>query len=68
MDATSLAAVAAAVLCILYWVRSRNARSMFPPGPPGWPVIGNLLDMPKSFEWVKYKEWGDRYSCVRDLH
>lgn len=55
------AATAAAALLLLNWARSRNARSKFPPGPPGWPVIGNLFDIPKSSEWVKYKEWCDRY-------
>ncbi|KAJ8518596.1 hypothetical protein ONZ45_g4351 [Pleurotus djamor] len=28
-----------------------------PPGPKRLPLIGNLLDIPKDFEWVTYRKW-----------
>ncbi|KAF8884723.1 cytochrome P450 [Gymnopilus junonius] len=28
-----------------------------PPGPKGLPLIGNLRDMPTSFEWQTYHKW-----------
>lgn len=33
-----------------------------PPGPKGWPVIGNLLNMPTEFEWKTYHEWCKKFS------
>ena len=28
-----------------------------PPGPKGLPILGNLFQLPKSFEWVTYHRW-----------
>jgi hypothetical protein len=33
----------------------------YPPGPPGWPLIGNLLDMPHIKPWLTFTEWGKKY-------
>ncbi|KAG2356989.1 cytochrome P450 [Suillus spraguei] len=30
----------------------------YPPGPPGWPLIGNILDMPHIKPWLIFTEWG----------
>ena len=32
-----------------------------PLGPEGFPVIGNLLDMPSNREWITHAEWKDKY-------
>ena len=32
-----------------------------PPGPKGYPLIGNLFDMPAQKSWVVYDEWGKIY-------
>ncbi|KAF8817026.1 cytochrome P450 [Phlegmacium glaucopus] len=32
-----------------------------PPGPSRLPLLGNLLDMPTSQEWVTFAEWGKKW-------
>lgn len=36
----------------------------YPPGPPGLPLLGNVLDMPNHHEWYKFAEWGQQYGKV----
>jgi hypothetical protein len=31
-----------------------------PPGPRGYPIIGNLLDL-RSEQWIKFAEWRNKY-------
>jgi hypothetical protein len=31
-----------------------------PPGPPGYPIIGNLFDM-RDEQWLKFTEWRKKY-------
>ena len=32
-----------------------------PPGPRGLPLLGNVLDMPRSHEWLTFAKWADRW-------
>lgn len=32
-----------------------------PPGPKGLPLVGNMLDMPSSEEWVTFSRCGEKY-------
>jgi hypothetical protein len=35
-----------------------------PPGPKGYPLIGNLFDMPVDKPWVAYDEWRKTYGKI----
>lgn len=61
--------VAVSGLILAYWAFSKSPqRKSLPPGPPAWPIIGNLLDIPKDFGWFKYKEWSEQYGACGSNH
>ncbi|KAG2370126.1 cytochrome P450 [Suillus spraguei] len=39
----------------------------YPPGPPGWPLIGNILDMPHIKPWLIFTEWGKKYGHISHI-
>ncbi|KAH8118942.1 cytochrome P450 [Phellopilus nigrolimitatus] len=43
----------------------RNVQGLpFPPGPRGFPIIGNILDMPKEQKWLTVAEWKKSYGDI----
>jgi len=47
----------------LYWV-SKRTRLPLPPGPKGWPLIGNLLDVPQANFVATYTDWARKYGWL----
>lgn len=42
-----------------YLSQKRRKRSLLPPGPKGYPIVGNALDVPTEAPWKKYHQWCD---------
>ncbi|RDB27681.1 hypothetical protein Hypma_003239 [Hypsizygus marmoreus] len=56
--------------CITLYLLSAKlrARSPLPPGPRGFPIIGNMLDMPKDYEWIHWAKHKDLYGPISTVH
>ena len=49
--------------------RAGNPQGLpFPPGPKGYPLLGNLLDMPVNKAWVVYDDWRKTYGKTSVFH
>ncbi|KAK0223440.1 cytochrome P450 [Armillaria fumosa] len=49
--------------CLFYLLRYRR-RVPLPPGPKGFPLIGNLWDVPAGYPWVTYARWTTTYGDI----
>lgn len=58
------------VLALVYYVVLLRPQSTIPkgahqpPGPPGRPIVGNLLDIPPVHSWFKFQEWSKQYGSL----
>ena len=48
------------VLACIVFVSKFKRKGKLPPGPPGWPILGNLLDL-NDRSWLKFTEWKKTY-------
>ncbi|KAF5316845.1 hypothetical protein D9758_017993 [Tetrapyrgos nigripes] len=61
-DALPFILILSITLLIYYF--SRRSALPKPPGPRGWPILGNIFENPVSHKQRKYKEWGDKYGPI----
>ncbi|KAK7729639.1 hypothetical protein SLS53_009209 [Cytospora paraplurivora] len=43
---------------------THRARLPLPPGPPGLPILGNILAMPTSYQWRQFHIWNVQYGPI----
>lgn len=67
-----IAVVCLVALCIYEFIlKKRNvppSGSSFPDGPPGKPVLGNLLDIPPAHSWFQFTTWSKTYGPLYRLN
>ena len=61
----SLAALGLYILYKLIANKWHPAENL-PPGPTALPLIGNLLDMPTSYEHLTFSKWSERWGAYYD--
>ncbi|KAG2148110.1 cytochrome P450 [Suillus clintonianus] len=52
---------------LLKHVFNKKNPAPYPPGPPGWPLIGNVLDMPRIKPWLTFAMWGKKYGDISHI-
>ena len=52
------------IIGYLYFKQNEARNLPLPPGPKKLPIIGNAMNMPKSFEWVAYARWSEEYGQI----
>ncbi|KAG1823196.1 cytochrome P450 [Suillus variegatus] len=66
LDLLCLAGVTVGVYLIKQTVTKKNP-APYPPGPKGWPLIGNVLDMPHIKPRITFTEWGKKYGDITHI-
>ncbi|KAK0480125.1 cytochrome P450 [Armillaria novae-zelandiae] len=67
MNSTVLSVTLASGILLTYclFYISRNYRRLpLPPGPKGFPLIGNLWDVPVEYPWITYTRWTATYGDI----
>ncbi|KAK7049828.1 hypothetical protein VNI00_005258 [Paramarasmius palmivorus] len=52
----------AVALAIYFLAQIVRRRPRLPPGPKGYPIIGNIFDVPQTEGWTVYKQMSDFYN------
>lgn len=62
-----------ACACLTVYILSALSTSnnrLYPPGPPGWPIVGNAFQLPINKHWLLFDKWTQDYGdifCISSL-
>ncbi|KAJ8696759.1 hypothetical protein PTI98_006603 [Pleurotus ostreatus] len=59
-----LAASVFGLLASFLMLRKQRLPAPLPPGPKGWPILGNIDVLPSDQVWLKYSELGRQYGGI----
>ena len=59
-----LAAAVALIVVLVLYLALRRPKTKWPPGPPGLPVLGNVLQVDKKFAHKTIKKWYMTYGDI----
>lgn len=58
---TTEAAVGFLLLILITSLFVHRRKGALPPGPKGWPILGNALDWPSEYQWLTLAKWSDKW-------
>jgi len=53
---------------LLWQALNRSQNLPLPPGPKGYPVIGNLLGFPSTQPWLVFAEWSQKWGGIMSVN
>ncbi|PSR77908.1 hypothetical protein PHLCEN_2v7650 [Hermanssonia centrifuga] len=53
---------------IFSFFRGHRLRKIMPPSPPGLPVLGNILQLPRLNPWIQFTDWRYQYGPIYSLN
>lgn len=62
MDSTTLVLALCVLIFTFLWLKWAYAvNPPLPPGPKGYPIIGNVYDVPSSMPWISFQKMAKIY-------
>ncbi|KAJ7834052.1 cytochrome P450 [Mycena olivaceomarginata] len=67
LDTTYYAFGLLIIFLVIFLFKPTTNRKL-PPGPKGWPLMGNIYDVPRTASWHVFQQWGESYGEMIYFH